>query len=361
MLAYTKMSKLNKIDNDICDQPEPKDVIVPIQTQLPWTEKYRPKHIKDIISHKEIIRSLTNFIQMETLPHLLFFGPSGSGKTSTIMCCANEIYGCYLDYMVMRLNASNERGIETVRTKIKNFVSNKNNILLPKEKQGNFKLVILDEIDSMTVEAQGMLRQTIEKNSWTTRFCLICNEIDKINIALQSRCTLFRFAPLDFHNMEIKLEEICSTEKISCDKKTIGSIINISNGDMRYSINLLQSISITVGKKIVNDDVHKISGTCMPSVIADIFGLLKNSQKKTTNLGKIVGNICDIIIEHNVTIFSLLDELKNIILNSNFTTKQKIYLIDNFATNEIYDSINIDQKNIVMNIASLFIILPTIK
>lgn len=332
-----------------------------LQTQLPWIEKYRPKYINDVISHEEIIKVLRKFIQMETLPHLLFFGPSGSGKTSTIMCCANEIYGDCIDYMVMRLNASNERGIETVRTKIKNFVSNKNSILLPKDKQCSFKLVILDEIDSMTVEAQGMLRQTIEKHSSTTRFCLICNEIDKINLALQSRCAPFRFSPIDINNMKVRLELICKEEKIAYDKKSIDSIIQISNGDMRYSINLLQSISITVGKKIVDEDIYKISGNCMPSVIKKIFLMLYNINNKKADFGKIVNNIVDIVIENNATIFNLLDILKNIILESDFTIKQKIYLIDNLATCEVYDSINIDHKNIIINIASLFIIVPTIK
>lgn len=331
------------------------------QTQLPWIEKYRPKTINDIISHNEIIKSLKKFIQNETLPHLLFFGPSGSGKTSTIMCCATEIYGQFIDCMIMRLNASNERGIETVRTKIKNFVSNRNSILLPKEKQSIFKLVILDEIDSMTVEAQGMLRQTIEKYSTTTRFCLICNEIDKINSALQSRCTLFRFAPLDSVNMKSRLELICIEESIQCDKKVVDSIIKISNGDMRYSINLLQSVSIIVGKKISDSDIYKMSGNCMPTIINKIFQIL-HTNNKNVQFNKIVVSICDIITENNATIFNLLDELKNIILESkSFSIKQKIYLIDNFAMNETYDSINIDQKNIIMNIVSSFILIDAIE
>ena len=378
MLVYANMSKQKQINNKIDETNTDSNALIfkasleprskldndKTKTQLPWIEKYRPKYINDIISHGEIIKSLKKFIQMETLPHLLFFGPSGSGKTSTIICCANEIYGEYIDYMVMRLNASNERGIETVRTKIKNFVSNKNSVLLPKEKHNSFKLVILDEIDSMTVEAQGMLRQTIEKHSTTTRFCLICNEIDKINLALQSRCTLFRFAPLDFDNMKIRLKLICKEEDITYDKKSIDSIIKISNGDMRYSINLLQSINITVGKKIVNEDIYKISGNCMPSVIDKIFMMLNNTTSikcDKVEFNKTVNDICDIVIENNVTIFNLLDELKNIILESNFTTKQKIYLIDNFAMNEVYDSINIDQKNIMMNIVSLFVLVTTIK
>ena len=327
------------------------------KTELPWTEKYRPKNIDDIISHKEIIQSLKNFIAMKTLPHLLFFGPSGSGKTSTIMCCANELYGEYIDYTVMRLNASNERGIETVRTKIKNFVSNKNCILLPKDRQGIFKMVILDEIDSMTVEAQGMLRQTIEKNSETTRFCLICNEIDKINLALQSRCTLFRFAPLNLKNMKIRLKTICSEENILYESKALEAIISISNGDMRSAINLLQLVNINIKGKISDTDVYKISSHCLPSVINDIFILLlKTTCDKKMRFDKLAESIYQTIIENNITVFNLLNELKNSTLGSDLPLEQKIYLIDNFALSEIYDSVNVDPKNIVTNIISLFIL-----
>ena len=113
------------------------------EKQLPWIEKYRPSDINQIISHDDIILSLKRFICKKSLPHLLFYGPSGSGKTSTIKCCAKEIYGQYIDCMILELNASNERGIETVRTKIKNFVCNRNSIFLPMEMRGIFKLVIL--------------------------------------------------------------------------------------------------------------------------------------------------------------------------------------------------------------------------
>ena len=324
--------------------------------QIPWIEKYRPTNIDDIISHKEIIQSLKNFISMESLPHLLFFGPSGSGKTSTIMCCATEIYGPYITYMVMRLNASNERGIDTVRTKIKNFVSNNNSILLPKEDRSSFKLIILDEIDSMTVEAQGMLRQTIEKNSRTTRFCLICNEIDKINMALQSRCTLFRFAPLDFKNMKQRLETICSKENIIYEKDSLESVVKISNGDMRSAINFLQSASVAFDNKITDKYIYKLSGHCEPSIINNIFHILFDVYKQKLSFDKTVDKICHIITKNNMTIFNLLDELRNIIFKSKFNTKQKIYLVDSLAQNEVHDSINIDQNNIIMSIVSSFVL-----
>lgn len=329
--------------------------------KLPWIEKYRPKQINNIISHREIILSLKRFIEMKTLPHLLFFGPSGSGKTSTIKCCANEIYGPYLDCMFLELNASNERGVDTVRTRIKNFVRNKSSIFLPMELRNIFKLVILDEIDSMTVEAQGMLKQVIEKHSATTRFCLICNDIDKINIALQSRCALFRFAPLNVNDMEKRLYEICDIENIKYKKDAIDGIIKISKGDMRSAINTLQHISLTVDRKITIEDVYKISGHCMPQINIDIFNKLINISKNKSGFKKCIEEITDIIINNNITIFNLLEELKNIVISSKFNTAQKIYLVDNLAQNEIYDSVNVDPKNIIMIISSLFVIVLNIK
>lgn len=327
---------------------------------LPWVEKYRPKKMDCIISHQEIILSLKKFIEMRTLPHLLFFGPSGSGKTSTIKCCANEIYNEYTECMILVLNASNERGIDTVRTKIKNFVSNKNSIFLPLELRNIFKLVILDEIDSMTVEAQGMLRQTIEKNSTTTRFCLICNDIDKINIALQSRCALFRFSPLSVKDMKKRLLDICKHEKIDHDKKSIDAIIKISKGDMRAAINTLQHVALTVEKKVTVSNVYKISGYCMPEINIIVFDKLIDLYYKKISFQSCIDQIVDVIVENNITIFNLLEELKNIVILSELNTKQKIFLIDNFAKNEIYDAVNVDPKNVIMIISSLFIILSTI-
>lgn len=329
--------------------------------QLPWIEKYRPKQMDQVISHPDIILSLERFITKKSLPHLLFYGPSGSGKTSTIKCCAREIYGKYMDCMILELNASNERGIETVRTKIKNFVCNRNSIYLPQETRGIFKMVILDEIDSMTVEAQGMLRQTIEKNSSTTRFCLICNDIDKINSALQSRCAHYRFAPLRSKDMLIKLDEICSLEKIDYDKKAMDAIIKISKGDMRAAINILQHVSLTIKDKISEDHVYKVSGHCTPTINISIFEKLTKLSKNKIDLFVCIHKITDLVIENNMTIFNLLEELKNSVVVSNLSINQKIFLIDNFAQNEVYDAVNVDPKNIIMIISSLFVTVSKIK
>lgn len=323
--------------------------------QLPWIEKYRPKTIDDIISHQDIILSLNKFIDKKSLPHLLFYGPSGTGKTSTIKCCAKKLYDKYVEYMTMELNASNERGIDTVRTKIKNFVCNKNSIFLKPGSQDIFKLVILDEIDAMTVEAQGMLRQTIENHSNTTRFCLICNDIDKINPALQSRCAHYRFTPLKPDIMKKRLIQICSFEFIDFDKGAIDAIVKISKGDMRAAINSLQHINLTVSHKISEMDVYKISGHCTPNIQKKIFNKLVELSTDNSDFILCINYITDLICKKNITIFNLLEILKDSILASSFSDDQKIYLIDNLARNEIYDSVCVHPKNIIMIIVSLFV------
>lgn len=326
-----------------------------LSTRLPWVEKYRPKKFDQITSHREIIGALRSFLKRKNLPHLLFFGPSGCGKTSTIMCCANEVYGQFVHCMVLRLNASNERGIDTVRTKIKDFISNKNSIFLPPQARQIFKLVILDEIDSMTVEAQGMLRQTIEKNSSSTRFCLICNDIDKINIALQSRCTLFRFSPLSFEDVKHRLLDICRIEGIKYVDESIEAIIKITKGDMRSAINTLQHVKLASNGELTIKHVYKISGYCMPAVINNIFSILMTLANKNSQLEKTVNLITEIVMENNITIFNLLDQLKNIVIESNINIEKKIYLIDHFARIEVHDSVNVDSRVLIAIITSLFL------
>ena len=296
MLAYDHVPTIRGKTDRMCEENRKK---------LPWIEKYRPKQMTDIISHKDIIGSLDRFMEMKTLPHLLFFGPPGSGKTSTIVCCARKIYGDYMNCMVLQLNASNERGIDVVRTKIKDFVSHRNNIFLPKVieetdiNSGNgsmFKLVILDEIDSMTVEAQDMLRRTIEDNSRTTRFCLICNEIDKINLALQSRCALFRFSPLRADDMKKRLIEICDEENIKFEVASLNSVIKLTKGDMRSAINMLQSMYLSGCNKITVNDIYKLAGFCTPDIITEIYHILSLIYKKKITLSKSIDDIMNFVL-----------------------------------------------------------------
>jgi len=345
---------IDPIPQKVCNQDK-------VLLQIPWIEKYRPQNINDIMSHSIIIDSLKKFIANGTLPHMLFFGPPGTGKTSTIMCCAKEIYGEYEECMILRLNASNERGIDTVRTKIRNFVSNRCGTFLPTDMTKLYKLVILDEIDSMTVDAQGMLRKSIENNSETTRFCLICNNIDKINPALQSRCASFHFSPLDFNSTYNKLSEICKIEKLKTDKNILSAIISLSNGDMRTSINILQSCKMMNNDDIQINDIYKISGYCLPSVIDTVFKKIMYLHNNKESLETTIKQLIEIISNNNLTMYNLLDNLKKKIIDSSYLDNiKKIFLIDNFAKIEVYDSVNIDQNNTIMILCSLFVLIKKI-
>ena len=157
---------------------------------LPWMEKYRPNNINEIISHHQNITTIKKLLLGDALPHLLFYGSPGTGKTSTILALAKEIYGDNIRLMVMKLDASDDRGINSVREDIKGFAEKSNMF------QKGVKLIILDEADSMTFDAQFALRRIIEKYSTSVRFCLICNYENKIIPAIKSRCANFRFNPI---------------------------------------------------------------------------------------------------------------------------------------------------------------------
>lgn len=305
---------------------------------LPWVEKYRPTKLDNIVSHEEIISILKRFITQRCLPHLLFYGPSGTGKTSTIMACAEELYGKYLPFMVMELNASDDRGIEVVRNKIKQFVTSKNVFFgeSVNDRINIFKLVILDEADAMTSDAQAILRKVVEKYTVNTRFCLICNYIQNISPALQSRCTRFRFAPISKTHILNRTLEIIKKENIQTTPDGIETIIQLSDGDMRKVLNNLQSVSMAydvIDEKNVNTclgyprkcHIHVIMYLLIDKPFSKAYSLI-NTIKKNNGL-----SITDLIKE-------LHDILVNYILTYN--DKQKLPVSKVFKDNDILDSEN---------------------
>ncbi|KAL3975422.1 hypothetical protein ACER0C_021308 [Sarotherodon galilaeus] len=245
----------------------------PLQTRnLPWVEKYRPQTLDDLISHKDILSTIQKFISEDKLPHLLFYGPPGTGKTSTILACARQLYKeKEFNSMVLELNASDDRGIDVVRGPILSFASTRTIF-----KKG-FKLVILDEADAMTQDAQNALRRVIEKFTENTRFCLICNYLSKIIPALQSRCTRFRFGPLSPDQMIPRLEHVIQQENIDITPDGMKAIVTLSTGDMRRSLNILQSTSMAYGK-VTEDTVYTCTGHPLRSDIANILDWCLNKD-----------------------------------------------------------------------------------
>lgn len=205
---------------------------------LPWVEKYRPLKLKNIYGQDKIIEILKKMILNNSIPHLLFYGKAGVGKTSTIISFCREIYGDDYPYFVLELNASDDRGIDIVRQEIKEFAELSKN-------SNKVKLIILDEADAMTYDAQFALRRIIEKYSNTTRFCFICNYLNKIIPAIKSRCTLFRFNPIDNISSNKLINKIIKKENIKCNKDIIDNILWLNQGDFRKNLNLIQAISLT--------------------------------------------------------------------------------------------------------------------
>ncbi|KAI1105236.1 putative replication factor protein [Jackrogersella minutella] len=225
----------------------------------PWVEKYRPKTLSDVTAQDHTVNILQRTLQSSNLPHMLFYGPPGTGKTSTILALAKELYGPdMIKSRVLELNASDERGISIVREKVKDFAR----MQLTHPPAGYksrypcppFKIIILDEADSMTQDAQSALRRTMETYSKITRFCLICNYVTRIIDPLASRCSKFRFKSLDQGNTKKRLEEIANKEGVTLQDGAVDALIKCSEGDLRKAITFLQSGARLVGAIEKEDD-----------------------------------------------------------------------------------------------------------
>ncbi|EJD52101.1 replication factor C subunit 4 [Auricularia subglabra TFB-10046 SS5] len=204
--------------------------------ELPWVEKYRPLKLDDVVGNKDTIDRLKVIAREGNCPHIIISGLPGIGKTTSIHCLAHELLGDAYKEGVLELNASDERGIDVVRNKIKMFAQKK--VTLPK---GRHKFVILDEADSMTSGAQQALRRTMEIYSNTTRFALACNQSNKIIEPIQSRCAILRYAKLRNEEIVARLLEICKEESVTYNQDGIEALVFTAEGDMRQAINNLQS------------------------------------------------------------------------------------------------------------------------
>lgn len=269
--------------------PKPEDSKKAARKQ-PWVEKYRPKTLSDVTAQDHTVNVLQRTLQASNLPHMLFYGPPGTGKTSTILALAKELYGPeMMKARVLELNASDERGISIVREKVKDFAR----MQLVKPPPGYkdrypvppFKIIILDEADSMTQDAQSALRRTMETYSKITRFCLICNYVTRIIDPLASRCSKFRFKSLDQGNAKKRLEDIAEKEGVALEEGAVDALIKCSEGDLRKAITFLQSAARLVGATEKDDegdgsdkmDVDEEKREVSVRVIEEIAGVIPTS------------------------------------------------------------------------------------
>ena len=272
---------------------------------LLWIEKYRPLHFDEIMGQDKIINTLQKMIKNGSLPHLILSGSSGTGKTSTIMAITELLYGKNKTFMVMKLDASDDRGINAVREEIKGFAEKV--ILFGK----GVKLIILDEADSMTFDAQFALRRIIEKYSDSTRFCLICNYENKIILPLKSRCLNFTFFPVNRESIKKKLKYICECENIKYESESLDIIAELSNGDFRKSINLLQSISMRINK-LQAKYCYETVGLLDKNKVIKIF---KKIIDKNISLEKKCAYVKKSLIDSGISLSLFLGQLTSIIFD----------------------------------------------
>jgi replication factor C subunit 2/4 len=266
-----------------------------MHTNIPLVDKYRPTKLEEIIFQTDVIKNLKNIVISGKMPHLILYGPSGTGKTSAILALAHELFGPKkVKERIIELNASDDRGINTVRYKIMTFVKsiigNKDpNYLCP-----NYKIIILDEADTMTIEAQSALRKMIETYSNITRFCFICNYINQLIEPIVSRCVKFKFSSITSEYIIENLYSITLKEKMNINKDVIHEIANIANGDMRKGIMLLQQLKYmyALNTDITIKDVKNMSNLIPDEYIDYILQeCLFNSDNDKHELIKIADHI----------------------------------------------------------------------
>ena len=326
--------------------------IAPEKAKLPFVEKYRPQYLEQIISQDDIIKTLKKFLNKNSLTHLLFYGTAGTGKTTCAKAIANFLYGNHKAGNILELNASDERGIDIVKEQIKSFCqtlnsfsnfslinSNSNNG--PQEKNNFFKLVILDEADMMTTDAQSALRRIMEKYTNNVRFILICNQIHKIHPAVQSRCMRFRFRPIKAEKCLKRLKEICENENIKYDGDlTLKTVIQMGDRDMRKMLNLLEAtlMSSTKNNFISINDVYTTAGLPSISEFENILNVIKNK-------GNNLGNIYTAVNKERLTKGYSVQDLLNM-------------LHDKVRKDDMNGQLNVeDLKNIYIKMADLDFIL----
>ncbi|MFX0042591.1 MAG: replication factor C small subunit [Candidatus Hodarchaeota archaeon] len=282
----------------------------------PWVEKYRPKILDDIVNQKGIVKRLKQFIKDKSMPHLIFAGPAGTGKTTSALAIVRELYGrkMLVNRTYLELNASDARGIDVIRTYIKDFAKARPPIDI------SFKILILDEADNMTSPAQQALRRTMEKYTNNCRMILICNYSNKIIPPIQSRCVVFRFSSLNSDDIKKRIKYIAQQENIILTSDGLNALTDVSKGDCRRAINYLQSCG-TISNKIDQEIVFRVAGEVPPERIKEILQTAIEGQLQLS-----IKLLYDLINDYGLSGQNIIKNIHREVYNLNILEDLKIEL-----------------------------------
>jgi len=281
-----------------------------------WVEKYRPKNLDEILGHKDIVKALKGYVAAKNMPHLLFAGPPGTGKTSAAIALARELYGDKWRENFLELNASDARGIDVIRSTVKEFAR-----MLPTS-GAPFKIIFLDEADQLTQDAQAALRRIMEMYASTCRFILSCNYSSRIIEPIQSRCAIFRFRPLGKEETKKIIQRIAEGEGLTVKEDAIDALYYISEGDLRRAINILQAAAM-LSKEITGDLIYRVSATAKPEEIEALVktaleGKFEEARKK----------LYDVLIEYGLSGEDVLKQIHRVVRDLDIPDELKLELID---------------------------------
>jgi len=287
-----------------------------------WTEKYRPKDFSEIKGQQEIVKRVKAFVDLKNMPHLLFTGPAGVGKSTLALVIVKKTFKESWHQNFLELNASDERGIDVIRNKVKDFARTKAIGEVP------FKIIFLDECDALTREAQQSLRRTMENYTQTCRFILSCNYSSKIIDPIQSRCAMFRFKPLGKKEIFFVVDKIEKEEKLKINEKAKEALYNICEGDARKLENILQS-SAAISKDINEEMIYSMASVAKPKEIKNALNLAL--QNKFVEARR---ELLNLMLNYGLSGIDVIKQIQKEILGLEIDGKKKMILMEKCGETE---------------------------